>query len=84
LVTVKYQDTSLGELKNIADIFRGKVVDINNRTITLELTGPPAKIDAVVNVLYPYGIEEIARSGTVALKRGEQLTHPKKENLSEN
>ncbi len=84
LITVKYQDHSLGELKNIADIFRGKVVDINNRTITLEITGPPAKVDAVINVLFPYGIEEIARSGTVALRRGEQLIHPKKEVIPEN
>ncbi len=59
-------------MKNINDIFRGKVVDINNKSITLEITGPPAKVNAAVNVLMPYGIIEMARSGTVALKRGEQ------------
>jgi acetolactate synthase-1/3 small subunit len=61
----------------VSDIFRGNVVDINNKTITLEITGPPDKIDAVINVLEPYGIKEMARSGTVALKRGEQLKHDK-------
>jgi len=84
LITVNYQSHSLEEVKNICDIFRGKVVDINNRTLTIELTGPPAKIDAVVNVLHPYGIKEMARSGTVALKRGEQIRHPKKEYLQTN
>jgi len=79
LITVGYQKGSLEEIKNISDIFRGLVVDINNKTIMLEITGPPAKIDAVINVLYPLGIKEIARSGTVALKRGEQIRQPKKE-----
>ena len=79
LVTVSYQKGVLEELKNINDIFRGKVVDINNKSITLEITGPPAKINAAVNVLLPYGIKEMARSGTVALKRGEQIKQPRKE-----
>ena len=79
LVSVSYQSSSLQELKNINDIFRGKVVDINNKSITLEITGPPAKVNAAVNVLMPYGIIEMARSGTVALKRGEQKKITKKE-----
>lgn len=79
LIAVNYQKGSLEEVKNICDIFRGLVVDINNKTITLEITGPPAKINAVVNVLMPYGIKEMARSGTVALRRGEQVRHTKKE-----
>lgn len=79
LITVLYQKGVLEELKNINDIFRGKVVDINNKSITLEITGPPAKINAAVNVLLPYGIKEMARSGTVALRRGEQIRQPKKE-----
>jgi acetolactate synthase-1/3 small subunit len=79
LISVSYQSASLQELKNINDIFRGKVVDINNKSITLEITGPPAKVNAAVNVLMPYGILEMARSGTVALNRGEQKKAQKKE-----
>jgi len=79
LISVNYQSASLEELKNISDIFRGKVVDINNKTITLEITGPPAKVNAAVNVLMPYGILEMVRSGTVALRRGEQKKAKKKE-----
>jgi acetolactate synthase-1/3 small subunit len=55
------------------------VVDINNKTITIEITGPPAKINAAVNVLMPYGIKEMARSGTVALRRGEQFRQLKQD-----
>jgi acetolactate synthase-1/3 small subunit len=72
LITVSYQKGTLEELKNICDIFRGKIVDINNKSVMIELTGPPVKINAAVNVLMPYGIKEMARTGTVALKRGEQ------------
>lgn len=79
LITVFYQKGTRSEITNVSNIFRGKIVDINNKTITLEITGPPEKIDAVVNVLEPYGIKEMARSGTVALKRGEQLKNYKKE-----
>jgi len=81
LIAVNYQKGSLEEVKNICDIFRGLVVDINNKTITLEFTGPPAKINAAINVLMPYGIKEMARSGTVALRRGEQVRYAKKEHV---
>jgi len=81
LITVFYQRGTRAEITNVCNIFRGNVVDINNKTITLEVTGPPDKIDAAINVLEPYGIKEMARSGTVALKRGEQLKAEKKETL---
>ncbi|MFA3783623.1 acetolactate synthase small subunit [Melioribacteraceae bacterium 4301-Me] len=79
LITVGLQKGGMDEIKNICDIFRGKIVDINNKTMMLEITGPPDKIDAAVNVLSPFGIKEVARSGTVALKRGEQAKFQKKE-----
>lgn len=79
LITVFYQKGTRAEITNAANIFRGKIVDINNKSIMIEVTGPPEKIDAAINVMEPYGIKEVARSGTVALKRGEQLKHDKKE-----
>lgn len=79
LITVAYQKGSMEEIKNICDIFRGKIVDINNRSMMIEITGPPEKVEAAVNVLTPFGIKEMARSGTVALRRGEQVKAPKKE-----
>ena len=77
LIKVGYENSSLQEIMNLGDVFRGNVVDINNKTVTLEITGPPDKIDAAVNVLHQFGIKEMARSGTVAMKRGDQLV-PKK------
>jgi acetolactate synthase-1/3 small subunit len=77
LITVSFQKGTMEEIKNITDIFRGKIVDINNKSMMIEITGPPEKINAAVNVLMPYGIKEMARSGTVALKRGEQLKQRK-------
>lgn len=79
LIKVGYETKALEEIKNLSDIFRGKVVDINNKTVTLEITGPPEKIEAAVNVFLPFGIKEMARSGMVALKRGEQIA-PNKTN----
>lgn len=83
LITVSYQKGTRSEIIDICEIFRGNVVDINNRTIMLEITGPPDKIDAAINVLEPFGIKEIARSGTVVLRRGEQIRKLPKENESD-
>ena len=79
LITVYYQKGNRIEITNLSNIFRGKIVDINNKTLTVELTGPPDKIDAAINVFAAYGIKEMARSGTVALKRGEQTQGDKKD-----
>ncbi|RMD51318.1 MAG: acetolactate synthase small subunit [Ignavibacteria bacterium] len=75
LISVYYQKGTRSEIIDVCEIFRGKIVDINNKTMMLEITGPPDKIDAAINVLSPFGIKEIARSGNVALKRGEQISH---------
>jgi len=82
LINIGIHKGSMEEIKNICDIFRGSVVDITNKSIMIEITGPPDKIDAAVNVLAPFGIKEMARSGVVALKRGEQIKIQKKENIT--
>lgn len=74
LITVYYQKGNRAEIMDVCEIFRGKIVDINNKTMMLEITGPPEKIDAAINVLSPFGIKEMARSGNVVLKRGEQIS----------
>jgi acetolactate synthase-1/3 small subunit len=73
LIKVSLDTATMEQIKNITDIFRGNIVDITNNSITIEITGPPDKIDATVNVLMPYGVIEMARSGIVALTRGEQV-----------
>ena len=82
LLTIGIHKGSMEEIKNICDIFRGNIVDITNKSMMIEITGPPDKIDAAINVFAPFGIKELARSGIVALKRGEQIKLQKKENIT--
>ena len=84
LIKVSLQKGSMEQIKNINDIFRGNIVDITNNSMTVEITGPPDKIDATLNVLMPFGIMEMARSGVVALTRGEQVKKNNKEKIKKN
>ena len=84
LIKISLQKGSMEQIKNINDIFRGNIVDITNNSMTIEITGPPDKIDATVNVLMPFGIMEMARSGIVALTRGEQVKKNNKEKIKKN
>jgi acetolactate synthase-1/3 small subunit len=70
LIKVQAEEETRAEVLRIADIFRGNVVDVTPRSYTLEITGSPGKIAAVIDLLQPLGIKEIARSGPVVLGRG--------------
>lgn len=54
----------------VAEVFRARVVDVSPETLTLEVTGDGEKIDGLIEVLTPYGIRELARTGLAALERG--------------
>ncbi len=54
---------------DLVQVFRAKVVDVSDNALTLEVVGDPGKLVALENLLKPYGILEIARTGKVALKR---------------
>ena len=58
------------EIMGIVDIFRAKVVDVGTTSMMLEITGEDGKIDAFFELLKPYGLQEVARTGLVALDRG--------------
>ncbi len=70
LVKVTAEEETRAEVLRIADIFRAKVVDVTPRSYTIEITGAPPKIDAIIELLRPMGIKEVVRSGPVALGRG--------------
>jgi acetolactate synthase I/III small subunit len=70
LIKVTAEDNTRAEVLRIVDIFRGKVVDVTPRSYTMEITGAPVKIDAVIDLLRPMGIKELVRSGPVVLGRG--------------
>ena len=69
LIKVQADDPNRGEILRLADIFRCKVVDVSANTLTLEATGDSEKLDAVQNLLQRFGLKEIARTGTVSLRR---------------
>lgn len=58
------------DIINYADIFRARVVDVSSESLMMELTGTSDKIDAFVNLMKPFGVKEVARTGITALSRG--------------
>jgi acetolactate synthase-1/3 small subunit len=61
---------SRSEVLQIVDTFRARVVDVSPNTLMIEVTGTEDKIDGLVEVLRPYGIVELVRTGRVAMVRG--------------
>lgn len=70
LIKVGASNKTRAEILSITDIFRGKIIDVSPETYTVEVTGDENKIEAIINLLEPFGIKEIARTGKVALGRG--------------
>ena len=73
LCKVRVAPKTRSEVIEIANIFRAKIIDISSNTMTVELTGNDAKIDAFLEMIGNYGIEEIARTGMTALERGSNI-----------
>ncbi len=59
-----------GELMQIAEIFRGKVVDVTKRAVIVEVTGTTEKIEAFESMVRPFGLIEMMRTGEIAISRG--------------
>ncbi|MDP1675576.1 MAG: acetolactate synthase small subunit [Bacteroidota bacterium] len=57
------------EIMQVVEIFQAKIIDISHKTLTVEATGSGQKVDAIIKMLKPFHIKEIARTGRVALKR---------------
>ncbi|MFI3291296.1 MAG: acetolactate synthase small subunit [Opitutales bacterium] len=75
LVIARVQCTkeTRGQLIEIADLFRSKVIDVYNDSLVIECTGNPTKIAAFLSMIESYGIIEMARTGNVSLERGINL-----------
>ncbi|MDR0675933.1 MAG: acetolactate synthase small subunit [Elusimicrobiota bacterium] len=70
LIKVNSNKEFRSEIMQIVDIFRAKIIDITKDTMIIELTGVEDKITAFINLLTPFGIKELARTGEIALLRG--------------
>ncbi|MDQ3935928.1 MAG: acetolactate synthase small subunit [Actinomycetota bacterium] len=63
-----------GQIMQFADIFRGKVVDVSKRSVTIEITGTDDKIEAFERMVRPFGLIEMVRTGEIAISRGRSTT----------
>ena len=79
LVKINADAQSRNDIMQIVNTFRAKVVDVNPVSITIEVTGGESKIDAMIELLTPFGIRETVRTGLVALSRRKELIAPAKE-----
>lgn len=73
LIKVEAQGESRAEVKRLADIFRGNIIDVTDKTYTIELTGPGDKLDAFLQSLSSISIHEVVRSGSMGISRGEKV-----------
>jgi len=72
LIKVKAEAASRAEILRIVDIFRCKVVDASPHFYSIEVTGAEGKIEAILDILSPLGIEEVVRTGKIALARSKK------------
>jgi acetolactate synthase-1/3 small subunit len=69
LLKVKATSATRSEIVELAQIFRARVVDVAEDSLTLEVVGDPGKLVAIVKVLSRFGLQEVARTGKIALPR---------------
>ena len=72
LIRVHVPLAKRSEVVELANLFRGRVVDVARNSILIELAGSEDKVEAFVDLVRPYGIQELARTGVIALPRGGQ------------
>ncbi len=69
LVKVSVDSQTRAEIMQIADIFRGKIVDVQSKTLTIEVTGDEGKVEKFVDLMKGFGVIDLTRTGKVALPR---------------
>jgi len=73
LIKVRAVGKEREEMKRMADIFRGRIIDVTDKTYTIELTGDAAKLDAFIEAIDRAAILETVRTGTSGIGRGERI-----------
>jgi acetolactate synthase-1/3 small subunit len=73
VIKVTADKDSRGEIMQIVNIFRAKIIDVSARSMIIEVTGDEEKIDAIVQLLRQFGIKEMARTGKVSMIRGTRV-----------
>jgi len=73
LIKVTADSSNRGEIMQLADVFRARIVDVAAKSLIIEVTGDAEKITALIDTLKQFGIKEIVRTGTLALGRGPKV-----------
>ncbi|MBI3306382.1 MAG: acetolactate synthase small subunit [Candidatus Omnitrophica bacterium] len=76
LVKVGAEQNTRNDVMQVVNTFRAKVVDVNPKSLTIEVTGGEGKIDAMLELLRPLGILEVVRTGMIAMARRKELEVP--------
>lgn len=77
LATVSVSAEKRSEVIEIVNLFRGKVVDVGTESVMIELVGTEEKLERFIELVKPYGIGEVARTGVIAMARGTQSSKEK-------
>jgi acetolactate synthase-1/3 small subunit len=70
LIKVKCDAVTRPQILQLCEVFRARAVDVGPSAVTLEITGTMDKVDGLVEVLRPYGVLEMVRTGAIAMSRG--------------
>jgi acetolactate synthase I/III small subunit len=73
LIKVTADKSNRGEIMQLVDVFRARIVDVAAKSLIIEVTGDAGKITALIDTLKQFGIKEIVRTGTLALGRGPKV-----------
>jgi acetolactate synthase-1/3 small subunit len=71
-IKVKASSETRGEIIQLAEIFRANIVDVAPDSLIVEVTGDEEKVESLIGLLRPFGVNEIARTGSLAMTRGER------------
>ncbi len=70
LIKVSALPGKRNEIIELVGVFRGKIIDVGQKDMIVEISGPEERLEAVLNLLRPYGIKEVTRTGRIAMNRG--------------
>ncbi len=70
LIKVSVAPGKRSEIVDLVNVFRGKIIDVGQKDMIVEISGPEDRLEAVLNLLRPYGIKEVTRTGRIAMNRG--------------
>ncbi|MEZ6066311.1 MAG: acetolactate synthase small subunit [Planctomycetaceae bacterium] len=74
LIKVKASDQDRSRIKELVDVFRGKIVDVSPEHVIIEISGSESKIEAFIDLMRPFRVLEMVRSGRIALLRGHSMS----------